>query len=152
MSIIDGKEWLYRYVPASPDARHSPPLTTYQYINGGRLKLSYTAFNDRECKPSCDRASLLGKAEDAKSVSTDGVIKIQVMEVEDISGTQLNDETNGRKHYAVFDPIIGSRPAHSKIITEPAFSLKGNPEKRRWRAFQELLALTAGRHGWVIKP
>ena len=84
MSIIDGKEWLYRYVPASPDTRHNPPINHYEAENYGRLRLSYTAFNDRERKPSCDRASLLDKPEDAKSSLTDGVIKIQVIEVESI--------------------------------------------------------------------
>lgn len=154
MSIINSEEWLYRYVPVSPDTRYDPPLSHYELDDTGRLKfLTYTAFNDRNRQPSCDRTILLTDPKEAKSASDakDGVVKIQVLEIEQISGSTLHDESSGRIHYAFFSPTE-SRPAHSQIMTEPAFGLKGKPEKNRWKAFQEYLAAAASKHGWVIEP
>lgn len=155
MLVINGNEWLLRYVVATPDMRGKkegePPHPPHYSYEDKKLRINYTAFNDPKRQPSCDRKILLRTSEDAKSFPTDGVVKIMALEVEQISGSVLHDEVEGRKHYTVFDPTE-KRPAHAQIITEPAFGLKGNPEKNRWKAFQEYLAAAASKHGWVIEP
>src|SRR5450759_3146279 len=91
---------------------------------GGRVIISASAFNDRERKPSVDRAWLDRDLKEIRKSPTDGITKLIAGEVRSSSNVAIFDK-KGRKtgQYAVdvmHRPIIDcpgepDNPAHCQI-------------------------------------
>jgi hypothetical protein len=145
VSHVDDAELLYRAVRANSDEYRT---------EGGALRITVTAFNDREYKPSVDRSAICSNAEAARRSSTDGVTSLVTQEVRAIS-TVAVDAPTGRIDYKVdvmHRPVVKSEseprdnPAHCQVECAPDIT------RTHYRRLKEALAILATRRGWTISP
>jgi hypothetical protein len=156
---IDEAEELIRRVPADPNLYGTDPAS-------GELRISSSAFNDPELKPSVDRRKMLAKLEDSKKTPTDGLVKLVTMDVRNIktveqfdkAGNKIPSDNPGQPfkihpfdaiHRPVAeDPTRGTaeNPAHSQIEATPELN------SGRFKKLKEALARLATKNGWLISP
>lgn len=116
----------------------------------GILRVSTTAFNDRDRKPSVDREIIRVIPALAKKSDTDGVLSLVVSDVRLISNVKTNDP-KGRpvaEHSVDVtpDPIDGN-VSHCLIICRPALH-----NETVFKKLKEALARLAERGGWRVPP
>ena len=142
---VDDWELLYRAVRD----------TAFEYsISEGVLRVSLSAFNDRERRPSVDRSSLRFVPRDARVSSTDGVVSLETRDVRDLA-QQLRFGAAGELAYgvdAIHRPIDASETipdgnaAHCQIECEPEIT------SSHYKRLKEALARLASARGWVVVP
>ena len=141
MSVVDDDEILYRRVPFS--SGNSP---YYRCQPDGTIRLSSTAFNDRNFRISVDRARL--NRDDPKMTQTtpdDGVVSLlaQVIRVNSLPGF---DEHGKPKEPYLLDIIpapLPDKPAHAEIVAYP--EIRGNVFDRLKKMLTQLIT-------WEIYP
>jgi len=142
-------EVLYRRVPNALEFFAAVP---------GECRLSSSAFNDRNQKPSVDLASKRVGPEETKLVETDGVVSLLTSDVRAIATLKNEGAADGEPSVYYVDVIprpipadveIGVRanPAHAQIETSP-----GLKTSSRFKKLKEALAQLASRRGWLVEP
>ena len=86
---IDGAEDLIRRVPADPNLYGADAAS-------GELRISSSAFNDPELKPSVERRNLLVRLEDSKKKPTDGLVKLVALDVRSIQSVEQFDKAGNK--------------------------------------------------------
>lgn len=146
---VQDDEQLYRRVLSSVPLLYS--------MDGGQIRFSSTAFNDRSKQPSVDRARLQNfDPQRSRIAKTDGIVELNAADIRAI-GPIFHQNDSGRSSHAVDvvpDPIIGDvtlainqNLAHALIITHPP--LTGTSAFKR---FKESLAKLATEAGWCVEP
>ncbi|WP_371142387.1 hypothetical protein [Burkholderia cepacia] len=144
---VDDAEALYRRAPKGCIA-----------YEDGKERISTTAFNDRNNKPSVDRAKLRNSPEDTKHAPTDGIIELSAAEVRGIRDVEITDPQTQPPTYYVVDVVprpvdadeeqgIKENPAHAQIEATPHADANS-----RFRKIKEALAVIANQRGWLIRP
>ena len=127
----------------------------YKTIDG-KVIISASAFNDRERKPSVDRAWLDRDFMDIRKSPSDGITMLIAGEVRSNSAVETFDG-KGRKigqHTAdvMHRPIINcpeepDNPAHCQIECNPALETDNT-----FKRLKEALAGLATRVGFIVRP
>ncbi len=117
----------------------------------GGLRLSGSAFNDRNKEPSVDRESLLalGAAQSRKSES-DGVACLLTGEVRAIRTVVTLDAKQQPVREHIVDVVhvpVTDNAAHAVVRTDPLVSNDG-----AFRRLKEALCLLANTRGWAYLP
>ena len=143
--VKDG-EPLYRWVPKVD--RVGTPLYS---IEAGRLRFSSTAFNDRNGRPSVDRALLRNSNPHCQRRTTDdGVISLSASSLRSIPPiSQKNGpgQTDSKHNVDVTAVPLALNRAHAEIVSIP--SLTGSAAIGR---FKDALARLAEKSGWCVEP
>jgi hypothetical protein len=137
---IENDELLYRALRANSDEFSDA---------GGALRISSSAFNDRDYKPSVDRSTIRVNPEDAKKSSTDRIVQVLTSDVRAVAGIKITgDKNETRTHVvdAIHRPILDEpmNIAHSQIECDPAFA-----NKSRFLKLKEALARLALKSGLI---
>ena len=120
-------------------------------LDSGRVQFFSAAFNDREKRPSVDRAKLHHFNPHRTRVSEeDGIVMLLTSRVRQLGLVHVFDQRGKvRSEHAVDvipDPKTGN-PAHAVIITQPPLT-KDNAFKR----LKDSLARLATDAGWYVRP
>lgn len=118
-------------------------------IRDGTLRVSSSAFNDRERKPSVDREAVRGSPELARKSATDGVISLITGDVRSINVT-TNDAKGRPVHEHSVDVThnpLANNLSHCLIICVPALQ-----NDTIFRKLKEALARLAEQRGWRVPP
>lgn len=140
--VVDSGELIYRRIPADP---------LYYSIQNGVLRISPSAFNDRELKPSVDRARLNNNdAKLSQLQPTDGIASLIVGDVRAIADVVQRDK-DGKTNFVykidvIADPV-DTNVAHAIIVADPKYRSKSVFNKTK-----EALARMVSNRGWVIAP
>jgi hypothetical protein len=145
---VGDHEWLYRAIPSNG--------TGYRMTEEG-LRISASAFADRQRRPSVDRSALRADPADARLGANDGVTRLLTHDVRRIGHIRVapNDPASARVYtvdvvhrptsIANGDPR--DNPAHCQIECRPPFA-----NDTHYRKLIEALAKLATHQGWVIPP
>lgn len=146
---VEDDEQLYRRVPNLAPSVYS--------TEGGQLRFSSTAFNDRSKQPSVNRAKLQNfDPHRSRFTNMDGVIELNTAKIRAIGPIVQQNNSGSSSHVVnvVPDPIHGefslaikANPAHALIVTQPP--LTGPSAFKR---FKESLAKIATDTGWCVEP
>jgi hypothetical protein len=145
---VGDHEWLYRAIPSNGKG--------YRMTEEG-LRISASAFADRQRRPSVDRSALRTDPADARIGANDGVTRLLTHDVRRIGHIPVapNDPASARVYTVdvVHRPTSianGDRrdnPAHCQIEASPSFA-----SDNHFRKLIEALAKLATHQGWVIPP
>ena len=127
----------------------------------GAWRLTSEAFNDRQQKPSVDRAILRAGPQETQRLVSDGICTLVGGEVRGISGVIPVNANVGPDqaiqfhnvdviHRPVTVPNSDGTPenqAHAQVETSPTFA-----NKSRWNKLKDALCRLAQGHGWLIEP
>jgi len=140
INYVEDSEILYRRVPCTPE--------NFEKEQSGILRVSPSAFRDRNKQPSVDRAKLCNEdpsftqGNDAKS----GVVFLIASEVRAAGLQKEGDNPIAYTIDIVYAPIPENL-AHAEIRTDPAIDSDGV-----FRRLRLSLAILANRHEWLIIP
>jgi len=148
VTVVDDGEDLIRRIPADSNCYDS---------SHGALRLSSTAFNDRERMPSVDRRRMKASLDDCKNHPTDGLLLLITNEVRAISLAQTDQKgkptSDLHKIDVIHRPIeagdaggLPANEAHSQVESTPALS------ESRFKKLKEALARIAAKRGWLVSP
>jgi hypothetical protein len=146
-TAVEDSEDLYRSVRASGNE--------FTLVDGA-YKISSSAFDDRDRKPSVDRSPLRPRPEECKLSPTDGVTKLTAAEVRSSCNVKIFDKkgqvTGVHQVNVIHRPIKASATekenlAHCQIECDPAIDTDA-----RFRRLKEALARIATKHGFVVAP
>lgn len=143
---VEDDEQLYRRVPEK-----APGGELCFRLDSGRVKFLSAAFNDREKRPSVNRAKLHYFNPHRTRVSEeDGIVALLTSRVRQLGLVQVFDQRGQvRSEHAIDvipDPKAGNL-AHAVIITQPPLT-KDNAFKR----LKDSLARLATDAGWYVEP
>ena len=143
MTVVLDDEHVLRSIPDDPQLFDCDGA-------GSLVRLSNSAFNDRNMRPSVDRACMHCKAGDARRLPAAGVVSLHVARVRTVRGIVTNDSKGMQKHThdvdVLHDPIEGNA-AHALVVTAP-----GICSTNTFRRLKEALCLLAQAGGWVVRP
>ena len=144
-------EILYRRIPSGK--------RLYSFRPDGSIEIEPTAFDDRECRPSVDRAALCNNDPRCTlnrlntSGLDGGVVSLIARDVRSIEGIVKNDSKGNPLPNFIIDVEHMPLPdnyAHAEIYGNPAFGLADR--KRVFRKLGHRLAMLAEARGWEIVP
>jgi hypothetical protein len=149
-TTVANEEILYRRVPSG--------MRLYQFLPDGSIQIEPTAFEDRECRISVDRAELCpNKAYDTFNRSTkgqeDGVASLVTRDVRSTEGLISTYGDQGVIQEFTVDiehMLIPENDAHAEIHGNPEFSRRD--KKKAFRKLCHRLAALAEARGWEIVP
>ena len=118
---------------------------------GALTRLSVSAFNDREKRPSVDRACMRhGGASESRKSPTDGVVVVVAAEIRAIRGvTTLDRKGNVAQHHDV-DVLHDPEPdnhSHALVLAAPHVA-----SESAFKRLKEALCRIAERRGWAFRP
>ena len=151
---VDDGEVLYRRVLSS---------TSHYRVDGGRVRLSATAFTDTEKRPSVDRSAICHRLDPSgpqwtQEAEENSVVQFDAKSVRAIRPESRNERGKVERVHGVdvvprplgATPEKPANPAHSQI--------EAVPDIQRRMAFRKLLEALArivndaGERGWAILP
>jgi len=139
-TAVADDERVYRAVVDSPICFAMP---------GGVLRLSHSAFNDPDNRPSVDRVLVLQSVvEAARRRPSDGVVVLEVHAVRQIVPVAQDKKGNVLQRHAVdvvHEPKVDNK-AHALIVADPAVG------SAVFKKLRESLCLIASPAGWQAKP
>jgi hypothetical protein len=149
-TTVANEEILYRRVPSS--------MGLYTFLPNGKPQIEPSAFEDRECRISVDRAKLCpSKAYDTLNRSekgrTGGVVSLvtgDVRSTEKLVSTYGNEGASQEFDVDVEHMPIPENDAHTEIHGDPEFSQKD--KKKAFRKLRHRLAELAEERAWEIIP
>jgi hypothetical protein len=141
VTFVEDDETLYRRVVYKPDNWHIDDT--------GELRVTQTAFNDPNNKPSADRAKLCNHNPRSTQQEDDrnGVVFLLAYEVRAIADIVTNTQPPLVHRIDVIHAPVEDNYAHAQIEADPAIASKGT-----FRRFRASLAFLANSRGWLIKP
>lgn len=126
----------------------------------GILKISATAFNDKNMKPSMDRKNLRSLPEETRLNDGDGVAQIITADVRAISILVSPEDEDPQKRNQKHNVNVIARPilldnlggekenlAHAQVKVEPDYI-----NASRFNKLKEALARLALKQPWAIQP
>lgn len=141
-------EWLYRAI--------KPGSTAYRMTAEG-LRISASAFTDRNRRPSVDRSALRTDPTEARIGEGDGVTRILTEDVRSVGHIRVDPNDSLSEQFYSVDVIhrptslaqgdARDNPAHCQIESTPRID-----RDRHYRKLCEALASLATRSGWVVAP
>jgi hypothetical protein len=125
-----------------------PGMGHYSFDDANRLRVSPSAFADRELQPSVDREMLLrnlGGASFTRQLPQNAVVRLKVADVRAVTIPKQDSQGRTQEEYvADVEPRpLPENAAHCVIKMSPSYS------KGMFRKLQERLALLAD---WEIPP
>jgi hypothetical protein len=123
---------------------------------GGKVIISASAFNDRERKPSVDRAWIGRDFKEIRKSPSDGITKLTAGEVRtnssveafDAKGRKIGRHTVDAMHRPIIDcPGEPENPAHCQIECDPRIETDNT-----FKRLKEALAGLATRVGFIVRP
>lgn len=142
MDVVSDDELLYRRIPYAAEGQFF-----YSLQPDGTVRISSSAFGDRNRRVSVDRAQL-NNFDPAKTQATsdDGVVQLLTRSVRNVSvSTNDKDGRPVQQHFLdVMSAPLPENPAHAEITAHPEI-VKDNTFKR----LREQLARLSV---WVIYP
>lgn len=138
---VHDDEFLYRSV--------SPGRGNLYNYEGGKLKLSSQAFNDKKYnQPSVDRAQLRNNDPKNSQLSpNDGIVSLLTKEIRNET-VKINNPADPIQYALDVRPDpIDDNPAHAIIISSPLYK-----NDNAFRKVKIKLALLANKRGWLLEP
>lgn len=120
----------------------------YKILPDGSIRISSSAFGDREFQISVNRAKFYSDAPITMCVHvSDGIAMLQAFQVYSIQITRNDEKGRPFQEYLVeITPApLEDNPSHAHIHTDPV-------EKRVFNKLSEKLAHIANDNGWTCKP
>ena len=123
---------------------------------GGKVIISASAFNDRDRKPSVDRAWLDRDFRGIRKSPADGITMIIAGEVRsnssveafDAKGRKIGQHTVDVMHRPIIEcPGEPDKPAHCQVECDPAIETDNT-----FKRLKEALAGLATRVGFIVRP
>ena len=141
-------EWLYRAI--------KPGSAAYRVTDDG-LRISASAFADRNRRPSVDRSALRAHPTEARLGAGDGVTRLLTEDVRRIGHIRVDPSDPLSERFYSVDVVhrptslaqgdARDNPAHCQIESTPRID-----RDRHYRKLCEALASLATRQGWVVAP
>lgn len=145
-TCVDNEEALYRSVRPNSDEYH---------YDSGKLQITYRAFQDKNLRPSVDRAKLrLFNPESSKLGTSDGIVTLIAQEVRNIGEvtTRVSDVENKKHAVDVIHRPENDNPSHSQIEVAPHFFGSSNKQDKAFKLLRISLARLATERGWTLEP
>ncbi len=149
-TIVANEEILYRRVPSG--------MGLYTFLSDGKVKVEPSAFEDKECRISVDRAKLcLNKAHDTLHRSDKGIeggvvsfLTADVRATEKLVSEYGNERIAQEFSVDVEHVPIPQNEAHAEIHGNPNFTKRD--KKKAFRKLRHRLADLAEERAWEIIP
>ena len=141
---VRNDETLYRSV------RIDPKYDEYYYNDAGELVIQPAAFNDKNKKPSVDRAELNGYDPSLSKLSrTDGIVSLITSNVRAIP----DEDCTIADHIidVIYAPTM-RKSAHSQITMTPKHPVTNSRRNKVFKKLRYALAHQATEKGWTLAP